>query len=155
VPDGIRPHLRWACSLTPLQLPRFGSPACIQRIERTSRRSNIRRRKCASDRSDSVDVSQTVFLKWSSSLRAEPLTVLLQSSSVIGDGSVRTLLKRSLRSGTQAASTAFQSSGAVVPDMRSRPKANWPLRIRCSNSTTEIVIAACPKSFNPSRITAG
>jgi hypothetical protein len=50
--------------------------------------------------------------------RAEPLIlkVLLQSLSVIRYGSVGSL-KRSLRSGTQAASTAFQISGAAVPDM--------------------------------------
>jgi hypothetical protein len=86
----------------------------------------------------------------SSEPRLVVLAVLLQSLRVIRDGSVRTF-KRSIRSGgTRAASTAFQMYGAAAPDMRSRPRANCPLRIRCSNSTPAIVIAACPKFFNPS-----
>ena len=60
------------------------------------------------------------------------------------------ILQRSLSSDTQAASTAFQIAGAVFPEMRSRPRANCPLRIRWINSTPPMVVAAFPKCLNPS-----
>jgi len=44
--------------------------------------------------------------------------------------------------GGQAESTAFQTAGAAWPLRRNRPRLNWPLRIRCSNSTPAIVTAA-------------
>ena len=50
----------------------------------------------------------------------------------------------------QAASTAVQISGVVLPLTRSLSNANWPFLIQCTSSMPAIVIDAFRKRLNPS-----
>lgn len=54
------------------------------------------------------------------------------------------------RYGDQAARTAFQASGAVLPVTLSLPNANWPYLIRCMSSMPTILIDARCNRLNPS-----
>ncbi len=71
------------------------------------------------------------------------LRALVQISSAAEKG-------RRLRRAFHAFSTVSQIAGAAWPLTRRRPSANWPFRMRLSNSIPAIVIAAFSKTLKPS-----